>query len=142
VSAPRQEPIGRRLTSTAKAIDRAFAVELAAAGGSLPTWLVLRVLKQDDWRTQQELARAVGIEGPTLTHHVDTLEMAGLVSRSRDPKDRRAVRVELTPAGERAFERLSHAARAFDRRLRAGIDASELDAVRSVLARMEGNVAG
>lgn len=138
----RQEPIGRRLAATAKALDRSFAAELAAAGGSLPTWLVVLALKQERRRTQHELARAIGIEGPTLTHHLDALEAAGLVVRSRDPEDRRAMRVELTDDGDAAFQRMRRAAQAFDRRIRAGVDDADLQRLRAVLDRMEANAAG
>ena len=86
---PRREPIGRALDSSAKLLSRAFDRELAEAGGSQPGWLILLALKQQRWRTQQDLAAAVGIEGPTLTHHLDALEKAGLIERSRDPDDRR-----------------------------------------------------
>jgi MarR family transcriptional regulator, transcriptional regulator for hemolysin len=66
-------------------LARAFEQELALAGGSLPTWLILLSLKRRSWRTQRELAEALGIEGPTLTHHLAGLDRAGLVKRTRDP---------------------------------------------------------
>jgi MarR family transcriptional regulator, transcriptional regulator for hemolysin len=138
---PTAEPVGRAVASTAKLLSRAFERELAEAGGSQPVWLILLALKQQRWRTQQDLAGAVGIEGPTLTHHLDGLEKAGLIDRSRDPDDRRAVRVELTGAGDELFRRLAKAAVAFDQRLRVGISDEELDAFRAVLARLRENVA-
>src|SRR5438105_2149349 len=58
-------PIGRQVVATAKTVNRAFNHALADAGGSVPTWLILTTLRRDRWRTQQDLARAVGIEGPT-----------------------------------------------------------------------------
>lgn len=122
-------------------LSRAFERELAAAGGSQPVWLILLALKQQRWRTQQDLAAAVGIEGPTLTHHLYGLEKAGLIDRVRDPDDRRAVRVELTNAGDKLFQRLAKAALGFDQRLRAGLSDEELDSFRRVLARLRENVA-
>jgi MarR family transcriptional regulator for hemolysin len=137
---PTQQPIGRELAATAKALDRAFTAALAQAGGSLPVWLILLALKQQRWRTQQDLAAAVGIEGPTLTHHLDGMEAAGLIARERDPADRRAMRVELTEAGAERFTSLRGAAVAFDRRLRAGISDDEIDALRGALGRLRDNV--
>jgi MarR family transcriptional regulator for hemolysin len=139
---PRVPPIGREVAATAKALDRAFSAALAEAGGSLPVWLVLLSLKQQRWRTQQDLAAAVGIEGPTLTHHLDGLERAGLIARSRDPDDRRVVRAELTPAGDERFTALRRAATAFDRRLRSGLDEAEERELRELLGRLRANVAG
>jgi MarR family transcriptional regulator for hemolysin len=138
---PAAEPIGRVLDSTAKQLSRAFDQQLAEAGGSRPGWLILLALKQQRWRTQQEVAAAVGIEGPTLTHHLDAMEKGGLIERSRDPDDRRVMRVELTKAGEALFLRLAKAALSFDQRLRKGVPDEELEAVRGVLARLRANVA-
>jgi MarR family transcriptional regulator for hemolysin len=138
---PTAEPIGRVLDSTAKLLSRAFDQRLAEAGGTRPGWLILLALKQQRWRTQQDLAGAVGIEGPTLTHHLDAMEKAGLIERSRDHDDRRIVRVELTDAGEKLFLELAKAAMGFDQRLREGVSDRELDAVRRVLERLRANVA-
>jgi MarR family transcriptional regulator, transcriptional regulator for hemolysin len=138
---PRIQPIGLALSSTAKALNRAFTDELAQAGGSQHVWLILVALKQQRWRAQQEIAAAVGVEGPTLTHHLDRLEKAELIERARDPKDRRAVRVELTAAGEELFNTLRKTAMSFDRRLRAGIADDDLETFRRVLAQLRENVA-
>ena len=141
VKPPSAEPVGRAIASSAKVLSRAFERELAEAGGSQPVWLILLALKQQAWRTQQDLAAAVGIEGPTLTHHLDGLDKAGLIERARDQNDRRAVRVELTDAGDKLFKRLAKAAIGFDQRLRAGLSEDELDEFRRVLARLRDNVA-
>lgn len=133
------EPIGRELSRTGTAVSRAFAAALAEAGGTLPTWLILLELKRERRRTQQELARAVGIEGATLTRHLDALEDAGLVERVPHPDDRRATRVELTENGEKMFQRLRRAAAAFDRRLRDGFSDDELAELRGLLERLRTN---
>jgi MarR family transcriptional regulator for hemolysin len=137
---PSQPPIGRDVAATAKLLDRAFGAALAEQGGTVPSWLVLLALKQQPHRTQQEIARAVGIGGPTLTHHLDAMEASGLVVRSRDGEDRRAVHVELTAAGDAAFGRLRDAAVAFDDRLRAGLSDAEVEQARALLARLRENV--
>jgi MarR family transcriptional regulator, transcriptional regulator for hemolysin len=123
-------------------LTRAFERELALAGGSLPTWLILLSLKSGSWRTQRELAEALGIEGPTLTHHLAGLERAGLVTRTRAPDNRRVQRVELTEAGDAAFQRLRRAASSFDQRLRTGLDDSDIQQLRELLARLASNITG
>jgi MarR family transcriptional regulator, transcriptional regulator for hemolysin len=137
---PRNRPIGLEVANTAKAVGRAFQDRLAAAGGTVPMWLILSSLKGDAWRTQLDLARSVGIEGPTLTRHLDGLEEQGLVRRVRDAADRRAVRVELTAAGERRFDELRQVVVAFNRALTAGLSEAELDRTRATLARLQANV--
>ncbi len=137
---PATTPIGLQLANTSKAVSRAFNDRLADAGGSVPIWLILSSLKANERRTQLELARAVGIEGPTLTRHLDGLEENGVVRRVRDGGDRRAVRVELTDEGERLFQTLRQAVIAFNRALTDGVADDELERLRTALARLEQNV--
>jgi MarR family transcriptional regulator for hemolysin len=137
---PAGTPIGLQLAHSAKHVGRAFNDALAGVGGSMPTWFILTNLKGDEWRTQHELARALHIEGPTLTRHLDGLEEEGLVVRRRDPHDRRAVSVELTEAGRAKHADMLRAVQAFNRRLLAGLDDAEVDALRALLGRLEQNV--
>jgi MarR family transcriptional regulator for hemolysin len=137
---PAGTPIGLQLAHSAKHVGRAFNDALAEIGGSVPTWFILTNLKGDEWRTQHELARALRIEGPTLTRHLDGLEEEGLVVRRRDPHDRRAVSVELTEAGRAKHAEMLRAVQAFNRRLLAGLSAEEIDALRTLLGRLEENV--
>ena len=139
--APRTPPIGLHLSAAARVVTRAFDEALAEAGGSMPVWLVLLNLKmRRQVANQRELAAAVGIREATLTHHLNAMESDGLLTRRRDPGNRRVHLVELTDAGEAAFARLRDAALAFDRRLRRGISADELDAFERVLNRLAANV--
>jgi MarR family transcriptional regulator for hemolysin len=137
---PDSPPIGLQLATTSKLVGRAFNRALGESGGSVPVWLILNSLKGERWRTQQDLARAVGIEGPTLTRHVDALERDGLVTRRRDTGDRRAVRVELTAAGEALHAELLRAVIAFNRRLRRGLAEDDVALLRELLARLEANI--
>ena len=91
------------------------------------------------WTAQLDLARALGIESPTLTRHLDNLEQGGLVVRRQSEADRRAVRVELTEAGEEAYQRMLAAVIAFNRRLQAGIGRDELQQLEGLLDRLAEN---
>ncbi len=137
---PDGPPIGLHLATTSKQVSRAFNRALGDSGGSVPVWLILSSLKGERWRTQQDLARAVGIEGPTLTRHVDALERDGLVTRHRDTGDRRAVRVELTAAGEALHADLLRAVIAFNRRLRRGLAEDDVAQLHELLDRLASNV--
>jgi MarR family transcriptional regulator for hemolysin len=138
---PLQPPIGLRLARTAKTLSRAFDDALATAGGSLPVWLVLISLKSQQLGNQRELADAVGIREATLTHHLNAMDAQGLITRRRDPSNRRVHLVELTEAGEALFAGLRGAAAEFDRQLRDGISAKDVAVLGDLLSRLERNVA-
>jgi MarR family transcriptional regulator, transcriptional regulator for hemolysin len=133
-------PIGRQLADTARVVSRAFDDALAQAGGSVPIWLVLISLKSQQVRNQRELAEAVGIREATLTHHLNKMDKEGLITRRRDPDNRRVHLVELTEAGEAAFQRLRGAAGGFDKRLRAGFGDDEVADLEALLNRLAANV--
>src|SRR5262249_39396045 len=133
-------PLGRKLALTSKAVGQAFNAALVAEGGSAPIWLTLNALKQSRWSTQLDLARGLGIEGATLTRHLDNMEQAGYVVRVRSDADRRAVRVELTDAGEDAYERMVSAVIAFNKRLQGGFSRDELRNLDEMLGRLAENV--
>lgn len=137
---PAQPPVGLYLARVAREASRAFDAVLAAAGGSLPAWLVLISLKSQQLASQRDLAAMVGIQQATLTHHLNAMESSGLVTRRRDEANRRVHVVELTPAGDELFTRLREAAVAFDQQLRAGLSAAEIAQFEAVLARLHDNV--
>jgi MarR family transcriptional regulator, transcriptional regulator for hemolysin len=140
VPKPARRPIGLTLARTAKVGSRAFDDALAAAGGSTPIWLILISLKTQPVANQRELAQAVGIQGATLTHHLNAMEADGLITRQRDPDNRRVHQVQLTDQGEALFYRLATATRAHDQRLRAGLDDAEIAALEGLLGRLHDNV--
>lgn len=55
--------------------------------------------------TPGELIAEALVTSGTMTHRVDQMEAAGLVSRQADPEDGRVVRVRLTAAGRRLVDR-------------------------------------
>src|SRR5450755_290200 len=137
---PLRLPIGLHLARATRLVSRAFDEALGEAGGSLPVWLVLLNLKVRPSGSQRELAAAVGVREATLTHHLNSMEAAGLLVRRRDEANRRIHVVELTDTGEAAFLRLRAAALAFDRRLRRGIGSERAAELERLLDQLVDNV--
>jgi MarR family transcriptional regulator for hemolysin len=141
VPRPTRTPIGLQLAGIARVVSRAFDDALAEAGGSVPVWLVLIAVKRRQRANQRELADAVGIQGATLTYHLNAMEAAGLVIRRRNPENRRTHTVELTPGGEALFLRLRDAVQAFDRQLRSGLREVDIAQLERLLGRLRANAA-
>ena len=112
-----RDPLGRRLVFLGKRLKASFEELLGEHGCTLPTWAVLRYLARNPGLSQVQLAGRIGIEGPTLTRHLDRLCAEGLVARQRDEQDRRIVRVALTPAGEARWQELHDVADAHEARI-------------------------
>lgn len=137
---PNPIPVGLHLTRVAREVSRAFDDALAGAGGSLPVWLVLLNLKISPRASQRELADAVGVREATLTHHLNAMEKDGLLTRRRDPDNRRIHIVELSEDGHALFLRLRDAAVSFDGQLRQGISETEIGRLGRLLNRLADNV--
>ena len=101
---------------------------------------MLDVVAKAEGSSQRELADGVRIMGATMTRHLDRLEEAGLIMRSRDPNDRRAVLVYLTPTGRNTHERLRGRMTAAHDAAWAGISKQERETVRRVAMRLSQNV--
>lgn len=141
VGPPATPPIGMVLDRIAKTTSRAFDDALVAAGGSRPVWLALLALTINSEANQRQLADFVGIQGATLTHHLNAMEAAGLVTRARDPKNRRSHVVRRTPAGDALFLQLREAALAFDTKLRQGLTVEETETLTRLLHKVGENAA-
>jgi MarR family transcriptional regulator for hemolysin len=128
------------LARTAKLVGQALDAALVAAGGTLPVWVTLLSIKSRELANQRELAGMIGIQGATLTHHLNAMETQGLLIRRRDPVNRRVHQVELTEAGEALFLKLRTAAVVFDKRLRTGLSDDRLAEFAKVLAALRANI--
>jgi DNA-binding MarR family transcriptional regulator len=81
---------------------------LSEQGLSEGEWKVistLRLMKPPYRRSAGQLARRSDLSTGAMTNRLDKLEERGFIRRMPDPDDRRGVLVELTKAGERAWER-------------------------------------
>lgn len=80
-------------------------VDLDRAGAAL----VYKLFTEGDDVRLTDLADRLGIDPPAVTRKVQQLERDGLLCRSSDPLDARALRLKLTRQGRLAIERLLHA---------------------------------
>ena len=133
-------PIGLQLARTARVVTQEFDRAMAEAGGSGPVWQVLLLIRSRQWGQQSEMARAMGVTGATLTHHLNALERQGLVRRWREESNRRVQRVELTDAGVALFHRLRTVAMRHDRRLRSHLTAEEAAKLGELLEKLRAGV--
>lgn len=95
------------LLSLAARIDRDCAARLAPAGLSEGRFVLLFLLAcADEPLAPHALASRAGIRRATVTGLLDGLEREALIERLADPLDRRALRIQLTPQGQRLADSL------------------------------------
>jgi DNA-binding MarR family transcriptional regulator len=89
--------------------------------------------------TQQALGEAVNTDATQLVGLLNELEAAGLVSRRRDPNDRRRHIVELSPLGAARLEDAESCVAQTEERLLAGLDAADRANLYRLLAHIVTN---
>jgi DNA-binding MarR family transcriptional regulator len=105
---PTIEGIVERIQGLSRFIRRSMDETASETGLSFGEWGVLGMLRHtgSPYRASPgQLSKWADLSGPAMTNRLDRLEGAGLVRRLPDPEDRRAVLVELTEEGQRAWER-------------------------------------
>ncbi|MFJ8822094.1 TetR family transcriptional regulator [Streptomyces sp. NPDC102467] len=92
-------------------------------------------------RTMGELAAAGTVGAGGMTQHADRLERAGFLERERDERDRRVVRLRLTPAGLDLVDRVAEERRAQERQLLDGLRPDERRQLRLLLGALDRTLA-
>ncbi len=107
-----QEDVAGRLRRAVNRLQRRLRQE--SLGGLSPAQAsALGSVSRHGSPTLGELAAIEQVQPPTITRIVANLTEAGMVTRVADPNDRRSARVRITPAGERALERMRSRKNAF-----------------------------
>lgn len=79
---------------------------LEAEGVSMGQFWALHLVSSLGSASLSTVARHLAVSAPTVCAKVDDLESAGLITRHRSQRDRRAVEITLTPKGRRVEARL------------------------------------
>ncbi len=97
---------------------------------------MLSHLAASEGQSQQALSIALGIHRSAVVALVDDLEQRGLAERRRDPLDRRAYALYLTPSGRDVLAELERIAQEHEAALLTALDASERSQLVSLLQRV------
>jgi DNA-binding MarR family transcriptional regulator len=120
--------------------NRDLAEQLKPFRISVPKWRVLAVLSERPGITMNRLAELTTVDRTTLTRTLDQMAHDRLVERRGDVRDRRSVRLHLTPRGEHAFRLVLPRVVEQNERAVAGLSAAELASFRDTLHRMVRNL--
>lgn len=97
---------------------------------------LLLLLNDDGAMHQTAIAENLRLDRTTVTYLVDALEARDWIKRDRDPNDRRAHAVRITPAGKQALAELRPRAQAAEQEFMAALSIPECEQLRALLARL------
>ncbi|HTH97251.1 MAG TPA: MarR family transcriptional regulator [Stellaceae bacterium] len=110
-------------------------------GLTRPQATLLANLARAEGINQATLAALMEIEPITLARMIDRLEASGLVERRRDPADRRAWILFLTPKAHPLIERIRELADQVWDTAMAGLSPVQCEAFRAALVTIKANLA-
>jgi DNA-binding MarR family transcriptional regulator len=99
-------------------------------------YLILRHLAAAGPQNVSVLAAALHLDGSTVTRQVASLLRDGLVSRKRDPQDRRGAVIAATPAGLSRMSAVRKAREELYARMLAGWSGEDLSMLAALLHRL------
>ncbi|NIF59141.1 transcriptional regulator SlyA [Enterobacter sp. Ap-916] len=104
-------------------------------------WVTLHNIHQlPPDQSQIQLAKAIGIEQPSLVRTLDQLEEKGLISRKTCANDRRAKRIKLTEQAAPIIEKMEGVINETRGEILSGITREEQALLSSLINRLEQNI--
>lgn len=104
-------------------------------------WVTLHNISQlPPEQSQIQLAKAIGVEQPSLVRTLDQLEKKGLISRTPCPEDRRAKRITLTDKATPVIQELEGVIKRSREDILQGLSDAEINTMVSLISRLEKNI--
>jgi MarR family 2-MHQ and catechol resistance regulon transcriptional repressor len=131
-----------KLLRASRSVLAQLEPRLAAAGLTTTQFAVLAALLHKGSLTQREVSRIVQTSAGNMTDLVDKLQARGLILRAHQRTDRRAVQVDLTPAGRALIDDLFPQHASDVAAAMGGLNDEELRRLGDLLSRLDRNDLG
>jgi DNA-binding MarR family transcriptional regulator len=130
---------GFLLAQLGRAVTRQYRCALSPIGLKPRETQALLRLRDHGAMSQQALGVALDIDASNLVALLNDLEVENLISRRRDPEDRRRHVVEVSTRGIRLLDEVERAAAGVEDQFFASLDEDERVALQGLLARVARN---
>jgi DNA-binding MarR family transcriptional regulator len=127
---------------TSKALRALAETEMRSHGLHFGQDLVLAVLWERDGRTPGEVAAVLHVTTPTIVKMATRMTAAGLLTRRRDDRDNRLVRLWLTEAGQALKEPVRAARQKLEDKVTADLTETERQHLLNMLATIHRTSSG
>lgn len=128
--------VGFLLSKLGMTSAMAFGKALEPLGIDPRHFGILRIIDMTEGQSQQQLGDALHVPPSRMVTLVDDVEERGLVERRRNPTDRRAHALHLTPRGRKVYEQALEIATAYEENLCAGLSQREHDHLLALLRKL------
>ncbi|TPQ21882.1 MarR family winged helix-turn-helix transcriptional regulator [Streptomyces sporangiiformans] len=140
--ASRPQELLQLLTRAERLCVRRLQCVLDEFDCSVEAWRVLALLSDGQGHHMTAIADCAFLPAPSLTKLMDQLVEQNLVYRRNDPADRRRILAQLTPRGQRYWQRIDRQVRADWAELTPLLGQEDGKQLRTLLAGLAGAVDG
>jgi DNA-binding MarR family transcriptional regulator len=133
---PVTQHAGFLLSQLGRAVTREYRCSLSPIGLKPRETHALLRLRDDGAMSQQALGAALDIDASNLVALLNDLEAASLITRRRDPEDRRRHVVEVSKRGIKLVVEVERTAAEVEDRFFAALDEDERVILQGLLARV------
>ncbi len=135
-----QEYVGLLIAVAQRSVKLAVQERARRMGLTARQFWFLNAARELPGASLGEIARRQRMDAPTASRIAEGLARRGLVRTSPDDRDRRALRVLLTPGGTRLAEKIAPVAASVRSALVRGMSRREQDALRNSLRTVIANL--
>jgi DNA-binding MarR family transcriptional regulator len=129
--------ITRALVVAARRWRKLANDRIKSLGQTMARWETLYLVAYSDAELNQtELARLIGVEGPTMIRMLDSLAREGLIERQQSHHDLRVTINRITEQGRQVITEIMGVTNALRREVLEGVDLDELKVANRVLSRI------
>lgn len=133
---PLSNELGYALRRAQVAVFQDFHSSMASLDLRPAQYSVLNVIGYNPGLRPSQAAEALGIQRTNFVPLLDELERHGLVERTRDPDDKRAVALRLTGDGEALLRRATRRVRAHEKRVAERLEPGGVDQLLRLLKQL------
>src|ERR671935_443126 len=135
-----QEYVGLLIAVAQRTVKLATQRHARTLGLTARQFWFLNAARELSGASLGEIARRQRMDAPTASRLAESLARRGLLRTAHDDRDRRALRVLLTPAGARLAEKIAPLAASVRSAVVRGISRREQQALRSCLRKVIANL--
>jgi len=139
-SLPSSESIGFLVRDSMMLLHKLLRTYIGPHDISTAQWFLLRVLWEEEGLSQRELSERVNTTEPTTQSALLRMERQGIIRRAKNPDDRRANRIYLTPKGRKLEAAMIPYAIEVNRVARDGLDDAEIETLKRLINKVRANL--
>jgi DNA-binding MarR family transcriptional regulator len=138
---PQTIKLSELLLQVCRLVGDRLRVKMEGIGLHKGQGFILFCLWQHDGIPQHAIAQELHVSSATVTNMLKRMERDGWITRERDQKDRRVVRVRLTPRAKELHRHVQASFCSLEEELTAGLMGDQQRVLRDLLGKIHGQLA-